>query len=114
VYAPRHAAVIEFGYDAPWRGPGHLMLHADAAYASGQYTYNSDTLPSPSSLVFNARIGIEDLALAGGTLSLAVWVRNAFDRAYELAGIGGPLGPLAVFGEGRSVGIDAKLSFGRH
>ena len=114
VYAPRHAATAEVEYQAGRAGGAPLVLYADASYASGQYTYNADTQRSQPALLMNARLTVQDIPLGGGRLAVSLWGRNLLDRDHELAGIDGVVGSMVVFGEPRSIGLDATLRFGRN
>jgi iron complex outermembrane receptor protein len=113
VYAPRHAATLELDLALGQLDGAPLSLHADAEYATGLYTYNADLIRSRPTLVVNARASLQDLPALGGRLSVGLWVRNLFNRPYELSSITGSVGPMVVFGESRSLGMDATWRHGR-
>lgn len=113
IFAPRHALTMEVRHDTRVGRDALLSLHADATYRSGQYTYNSDTTRSSPALIVGVRATLKDIPAFNGALSLALWCRNLFDKAYEVTGISSPNGPLTIFGEPRGFGLDATYRFAR-
>jgi iron complex outermembrane receptor protein len=93
---------------------------AAAALWSGTYGTAPNTVPYvfpdimlDDRIVVNARLGIENVELGGGTLRSSLWVRNAFDEDYPSYGFsfltGGPI--LEQYAEPRTYGLDVTWEF---
>ncbi len=58
--------------------------------------------------LWNARLGVSEVSIGGGSLALAAWVKNALDEEYEITAIDNmPHADRSViWGEPRSYGVD--------
>lgn len=95
--------------------------------ARGDYNYRSrmvfNVIPrfspfdaaiaSPAIGLFDARLSLAGLAIAGRESSIALWGRNLSDKEYRVSGIDfGALGfATNTYSEGRTYGIDLKIQF---
>lgn len=80
---------------------------------AGNYPYIYDPIMLKERTILNARLGMENIALGGGTLRVAAWGRNLSDEEYNTYGINfATLGPItAQYGEPRSYGVDLTWEF---
>jgi iron complex outermembrane receptor protein len=115
VFTPPNAASIGLDYVMP-RGDTDLRFHIDGNYSDGVYSFDNEDVKTDSSLIFNARVSLADIALgASGTmLTLSGWARNLFDEEhiYRRSNANGAvLGDYANFNAPRTFGLEALISF---
>ena len=84
VYTPRNAASGAIDYVLPVQVAGtNARLHLDAAYASSQYSFEAEPTKTDASFIVNGRLALADIAVTDrNKVTVAVWVRNLFDRTY--------------------------------
>lgn len=124
VYTPEHAASGSIDYEYPIRD-FKLRVHVDGNYDSGYFVnYNDPVIDArtgavrlaqprgDAGLVFNGRIGLLDIPLAGSgaKLGVSIWVRNLANEAhvfYRQASASG--GVSGFFNDFRTFGIEANV-----
>ncbi len=84
VYTPRNAASGAVDYVMPVHvGDASVRLHLDANYASSQYSFELEPTKTDPSFIVNGRLALADIAVNDRSkVTLSVWSRNLFDRAY--------------------------------
>ena len=97
---------------AMWPGSYGQDLDGDGTQ-EGNYPYIFDHIMLKDRLLVNARLGIENVRFAQGTLRAALWGRNLTDEEYNTYGINfSSLGPItAQYGEPRTWGVDLTWEF---
>ena len=115
VFTPTNAASFGIDYVVP-RGDTELRLHLDGNYSDEVYSFDNEDVKTESSLVFNARVSLADIALgnSGTMLTLSGWARNLFDKEYiyrRSNANGAVIGDYANFNAPRTFGLKALVSF---
>lgn len=115
--APHHTWSASSQYTFFQGDAGRLSLNLSANFmderaGSGLAASARNTYTSAFTLA-NARLSYDQIALFGGELSLAAWMKNITDEEYEAVAINNlPQADRSVFwGEPRSYGLDIKLAF---
>ena len=119
VNTPLHSGSAQIDYEAALAGLT-LRAHIDGAYDSGAFgssTPNAAGVWNPRSqpgVVFNSRIGLADIDLAGSDakLSVSFWVRNLFNEQHLVARTysAGP-GVYGYFNDPRTFGVQGNVRF---
>lgn len=114
---PRNSLAVNVDYA---RGLGHLgeayahlgFNHTDAFFV----TTNNARLDARD--IINARLGLREIPLGDGTLSVGIWGQNLGDNQYHVDRVEfstfGPAGlgyDVVAFGTPRTYGLDAKYEF---
>ncbi len=112
VNAPQHSAGIDLSYVRPL---SFAEFSANLGYTWQDEKFSKTTLDNGTYIVddyglLNARVGLSDIALLGGSLRTAIWGRNLEDKEYYIAHFDA-LVPTAVFGDPRSYGIDVMFEY---
>jgi iron complex outermembrane receptor protein len=125
VYTPDHSASGSIDYEVPLDGLV-LRAHLDGNYASGFYANYTDSTYDPvtravryaqpkgdDGLVFNGRLALADIVLAGGTrLTVSAWARNLFNEQHVFVKTGSPQAGLSgFFNDQRTFGGELNLRF---
>lgn len=113
VNAPQHSATIGLDYSISAIGFADARLSID-------YSWQADKIESSnisdghyiidSYGLWNARFSLADIAVPGGGLDAALWVRNITDEEYYVSHFNA-LFPSAIFGDPRRYGIDLTYRF---
>lgn len=130
VFTPRNAASGAIDYELPIGSAGtSVKVHFDGNYSQSTQTFDQYATHNDASLVFNGRISLTDIQVAGTgqKLTVGLWGRNLFNTAYvyrrdpsnSLAAFGagatgsikGILGDYGNFNAPRTYGIDATVKF---
>ncbi|MBV1692592.1 TonB-dependent receptor [Novosphingobium sp. G106] len=117
VYTPKNAASGFVDVDVPVGGSGTAVrFHLDGAYADPQYSFQSETVKTDSSLVFNGSIALAEIPMgrAGTTATLSVWSRNLFNETHiyrRSAANAAILGDYANFNPPRTFGVEGTINF---
>jgi len=116
-FTPEHAATAAVDYVRPL-GNFKLRTHLDASWDSGSYATDRDPGPtlkaikSEPGLVFNGRISLADIELAGSDarLSVSLWARNLFNEEHLYTRtVSLTSGRSGSFNEPRTFGLEAKV-----
>lgn len=115
VFTPPNAASIGMDYVIP-RGDTELRFHLDGNYSDAVYSFDNEDVKTDSSLIFNARLSLADIALgnSGTMLTVPGWARNLFDEEhiYRRSNANrAALGDYANFNAPRTFGVEALISF---
>ncbi|MES2625201.1 MAG: TonB-dependent receptor [Pseudomonadota bacterium] len=115
VFTPTNAASIGMDYVVP-RGDSELRFHLDSNYSGEVHSFDNEDVKTDSSLIFNARVSLADIALgnSGTMLTLSGWARNLLDEEhiYRRSNANGAvLGDYANFNTPRTYGLEALVSF---
>jgi iron complex outermembrane receptor protein len=130
VYTPKHAASAYIDFEAPTVGGMTFRAHLDAAYASPQYSFQTefaDVSPTGKlvqhvaakgdrSFIVNGRIALADINLKnnGPSGTIALWARNLLndDSIYRISVANrGTIGDYANFNPPRTFGIEASIRY---
>jgi iron complex outermembrane receptor protein len=135
VYTPKNAASVAGDYVRPiGSGDVTVRLHLDAAYASSQYSFQTESTKTDDSFIVNGRLALADIPLGTGgqKLTVAAWVRNLLNEEhiyrrsaansspvynYNAAGAiastsyGGILGDYGNYNPPRTFGIEGTVRF---
>jgi len=114
--APEHSFSVGLNYTAPPTSAGVLSAHVDTSFQSSVYFGPVDyhNTEAGSYAVVNGRLQFAEIPLTKGSLDLALWGRNLFDRQYKVFGIdfGSSLGwAINKFGEPRTFGLQLTYNF---
>lgn len=99
---------------------GELSARVDYSYRSRivfnvipRFSPFDAAIASPAVGLFDARLSLSGLAIAGRESSIALWGRNLSDKEYRVSGIDfGALGfATNTYSEGRTYGVDLKIQF---
>lgn len=99
---------------------GEVMFHASATHVGSQYWSPLERtgpfledIKGHSRTLVNGRLSVNEISLAGGKVSLALWGKNLTDKDYRASGVDfGALGFAGViYGEPRSVGVDFRYQY---
>jgi iron complex outermembrane receptor protein len=123
VYTPPHSASGAIDYEVPVQGLT-VRAHLDGNYSSGYYAYYNDVVYDPvtqavryalpkgdSSLIFNARLALADIEMAGGTrATFSIWSRNRFNEQHVFLRSGSPQAGLSgFFNDLRTFGAEVNI-----
>lgn len=115
--APRNMSNLGIEWSF-WRGDvGVARLHLGYAYMDerngGAKAEGVDNTRLDPYELYNARVGLYDVNLWGGTLDVSLWSKNIKDTVYVVNAIDQlPQASRAVyFGEPRTSGVDVRLHF---
>ena len=132
VYTPRNAGNAAIDYELPIGGAGtKLRFHLDGNYAQATQAFDQFATKADSSTIFNGRVALTDIAMGDGgqKLTISVWGRNLFNKAYvyrrdpsnSLPGapttsatngsIGNVLGDYGNFNMPRTFGVEGTVNF---
>ena len=135
VYTPKNAASVSGDYVHPiGSGDMTVRLHLDAAYASSQYSFQTESTKTDDSFIVNGRLALADIPLGSGgqKLTVAAWVRNMLNEEhiyrrsdansvptlnYTAAGTlgstsyGGILGDYGNYNPPRTFGLEGTVRF---
>ncbi|MFN8628359.1 MAG: TonB-dependent receptor [Candidatus Binatia bacterium] len=114
--APEHSFSVGLSYTAPPTSAGVFSAHLDTSFQSSVFfaPINFENTEAGSYAVVNGRLQFAEIPLAMGSLDLALWGRNLFDRQYRVFGIdfGEQLGwAVNKFGEPRTFGLQLTYNF---
>ena len=112
---PEDTAAMILQYTFPASGIGTFVAQVDASYA-GKRTFQAQMNlydAADSYTLWNARLTLQEIPVAHGELSLALWGRNLGDEEVREYGIDfGVLGyAVNTYKELRSVGADLRYEF---
>lgn len=114
-YTPEHTVTVALTYTAPPTASGVFSAHLDTYWSEGFHTgaipLNTDTW---SYAVVNGRLQFVDIPLQKGSLDVAVFGRNLFDRKYRTWGfdLTSALGwQVNNYGDPRTFGIGLTYHF---
>jgi iron complex outermembrane receptor protein len=107
--APGHSGTLNVDYRLPLAGPASLTVNLNANYV-GERTDANPALVRDQYSLLNGRIGVDRLALAGGSVYLGAWIKNALDDDYVAFAIDNlPHASRAVlWGEPRTWGVELR------
>lgn len=127
VFTPKHALSGAIDYALPLSSSSDMALkfHADANYASAQYSFDNEPVMTDPSFIVNARLSLADIPMSdrGQTLTISAWARNLFNEQHiyrrsnanstPLDGVDyrTVLGDYANFNAPRTFGLEATVSF---
>lgn len=105
--------------DGSWQDKWYSVAQSTAVYDT-----NGDRIPdtpviyaaSPvdERLVVNARVSLEELQAAAGTVRLSLWSKNLFNQDYSnnVTNLGNALGSVVeMYGEPRTIGFDVTYEY---
>lgn len=118
---PQHQATFGVTYTAPPTRTGILSVHLDA-YWQDQVLYSGTNITSPgiqavkgaNYALVNGRVQFVDIPLRRGSLDLAAFGQNLFDKKYRNAGVdfGAGLGwATSTYGAPRTFGLQLTYNF---
>jgi len=126
---PKHAGSINLDYEHPF-AEGRIVFHADWTRTSNYLTgspsiYVTDINaagttqtvvpnynPGVSTNLTNARIAYADFPIAGAAKGeLALWVKNAFNRASPTYAFNSGINGSVFVGAPRTMGVDLRVTF---
>jgi iron complex outermembrane receptor protein len=116
-YTPKHAVNAAIDYVRPLQN-FTVRAHLDGNYDSGSYGTDRDPSPvlkaikSQAGLVFNGRVSLADIELAGSgaKLSFSLWGRNLFNEEHLYTrSISATSGITGAFNEPRTFGLEFKV-----
>jgi outer membrane protein OmpA-like peptidoglycan-associated protein len=119
-YAPEHQATLGLTYTAPPTTHGVFSAHVDAfwqdrvVFAIDNTTAGAKADTAPNYALVNGRLRFAGIPLAKGSLDLAVFGRNLFDKKYRNFGIdfGSALGwAINTYGAPRTFGLELAYNF---
>lgn len=110
--APRNSASLRLDYELAKTRHGDWRLNLNASYIDERNTSNRLLAMDAYSLL-GGRLSLSGIALGGGELALAAWVKNALDEDYVNFTIGNlPHASRAVlWGEPRSWGLELRYDY---
>ncbi|MBA6412885.1 TonB-dependent receptor [Parahaliea sp. F7430] len=115
-YAPELTYNLGAEYTVASAGWGEVIARLDYTYSDDYVGYINPEQNRPLQLdsygLLSGRLSVADIRVAGDTrLNVALWGKNLTNEDYRLNGI--PFGPFAVsyFGNPRTYGVEATLSF---
>lgn len=116
VYTPRNAASGYIDYEVPvGGGETKLRFHVDAAYASTQYSFQSESVKADPSFIVNGRIALADIKVGNGnSFTVSAWSRNLFNEQHiyrRSAANAAVLGDYANFNTPRTFGGEVSFKF---
>ena len=113
VFTPPHAASGNIDYEMPLTA-STLRFHLDANYSSRHHSIDNEDVLVDSSVLFNGRISLTDIAARDARLSLSLWARNLLNEQhiYRRSNANGALiGDYANFNAPRTFGAEIGLRF---
>ena len=110
--APRHTGTLSFDYQKPMGDLGALIGNLNYNYVAEREGANP-RLARESYDLLNGRVGMTNIPLPAGALSVSAWVKNALDDDYVAFAIDNlPHASRAVlWGETRTWGIDLRYDY---
>jgi iron complex outermembrane receptor protein len=132
VFTPRNAANGAIDYELPVGGAGaKVKFHFDGNYSQATQAFDQYATKADASTIFNGRIALADLSMGDGgqKLTVSVWARNLFDKAYvyrrdpsnslpaapttnaSAGNIGNVLGDYGNFNMPRTFGVEGTVNF---
>jgi iron complex outermembrane receptor protein len=85
VYTPKHAASGSIDYELPAGiSNGKWRAHLDAAYASKQYSFQTENVLTDPSFIVNGRLALADVEMNSGStlMTFALWSRNLLNETH--------------------------------
>jgi iron complex outermembrane recepter protein len=131
-FTPRNAASGSIDYSLPiGSGEKAVKFHIDGNYSQATQAFDQFPTLAGASFIVNSRLALANIKMAdsGQKLTVAVWVRNMFDKQYifredpsnSLPGapttsltagpIGNVLGDYGNFNAPRTFGVEATVNF---
>jgi iron complex outermembrane receptor protein len=113
--APDHTITVGLTYTAPPTSVGVFSAHVDGYWQDSMVTHSAPPQydACPSYVVFNGRLQFMDIPLQKGSLDIALYSRNLFNRQYRVFGI--DLGGLGYtvdnYGDPRTFGVQLTYNF---
>ena len=117
---PQHQATVGLTYTAPPTSVGILSAHLDAYWQDNVTYIGNDSTPGAKAMrgwnyaLVNGRLQFAEIPLEKGTLDVAVFGYNLFDRKYRTYGIdfGASLGVAGnQYGTPRTFGVGLNYNF---
>jgi iron complex outermembrane receptor protein len=113
--APATTANAALDYAAPL-GALKLLARIDASYRSRIYVTPVTRLDDAGAVqgywLVNGRVGLGDIAVAGGNVEVAVWARNLLDKEYRGYAVEFANSyAISTFGVPRTYGVEATFRF---
>ena len=131
--SPSNQWTLALDYTVARLPVGHVTAHVDANWQDAWYTVAQSTavydtnnngvpdrpviyepMKADERLVVNARLALEQIPVASGSLQIAVWSKNLFNQDYRNNGtnFGNSLGTVvAMYGEPRTYGLDLTYEY---
>ena len=118
-FQPEHSASLSLSYTAPPTTTGTLSGNVDLSWFDRQFFNPNSTTPAawamraPSYYIVNGRVQFAQIPLAKGSLDIAVFGRNLFNRSYRVWGVDFiAFGYAAnIFGPPRTFGLQLTYNF---
>lgn len=111
-FTPRHAVTFTADYTFPRLSFGELRLHLDANTAGNYFANNTVTYQADSAFLINGRLTLSDIEVAGGTLELALWVKNLTDVTYNYFDFRvASRQTSTIYNDPRTYGLQARVRF---
>jgi iron complex outermembrane receptor protein len=132
VFTPRNAANGAIDYVLPIGGAGaKVKFHFDGNYSQATQAFDQYATKADASTIFNGRIALADISMGDGgqKLTVSVWGRNLFDKAYvyrrdpsnslpaapttsaSTGNIGNVIGDYGNFNMPRTFGLEGTVNF---
>jgi len=111
--APEHSLSAALDWTVAELGWGRLGFNASYSYMDDRdgstRTDIAEDIYLPGYDLVNARLALEDIAVAGGTLTLAAWGKNLQDTEYVINGLAAltHASRSVIWGDARTWGVDA-------
>lgn len=114
-YAPKHTASGGLEYVFPPFSLGELSARMDASYRS-KLSFDPFQFANTAAggrTLLDARIALSHIAVGGGQLQIAAWVKNLTDKEYRDFGVDfGSIGiAVNTWGDPRTFGLDLTYEF---
>ncbi len=110
--APRNTASLNVDYRLPLPGPGQWSVNVNYNHVDDRETSNPRLFRAAYQLL-NGRLTLSGLALAGGQVTIATWIKNALNEEYVAFAVDNlPHASRAVlWGEPRTWGLDLRYDY---
>jgi len=119
-FTPQHQASFGLSYTAPPMAMGTFSSHVDVfwqdkqTFISNDSTAGAQAMKAPNYTLVNGRVQLAGIPLQKGSLDLALFGRNIFDKKYRISGVdfGPSLGfATNAYGAPRTFGVQLTYNF---